>query len=196
MRSLSTKIFNSVASINNFVFSIVPCTVNPYTGNAFRQLDNPVPFLLNEFVNHTMSGWCSLNAEFMSMILKLINFPCHMYNYGIPGSITHATVIVKIDENEYLFDPYFNKYYTYKNEPVSFTSLMSLIEKENVSEVASIYGPSLKFYDLDNDIKGYIDGQTYEKRVIDNHIKKRRLNEILIEKFGNTNLFNLMRSVL
>ena len=184
------KIFNSVANINNFVFSIIPCTVTPYTGNEFRKLKNPIPFLLNEFVNHTMSGWCSLNAEFLLMILKSINFPCRMFNYGIRGSLTHATVIVTIESKEYLFDPYFNKYYIYKNEPVTFNDLMLLIDKPE--EISCVYGPSLKFYDLHNDLKGYIDGQTYEKMVINNHINTRRLNEVLIEKFGNTNIFNLM----
>lgn len=188
-------IFKQIVNINNFVFSITPCNKTPYRENAFRKLAplESIQFLLNGFAKNTLSGWCSLNAEFFSMILKSIDIPVRLFSYGIKGSLTHATAIATIGDDEYLFDPYFNRYYTFNNKPLTFKNLMLLVQKEDVGKIVSVYGPSLKFYNLLEGNYGYMDGKTYESKVINNHIRTKRLNEILLEHFGNTNIFNLMK---
>lgn len=189
------NMFQLVACINDWVFQTVPCSSKPYTDRVIQRMELPkaIACLYAGFKEGRLTGWCSLNAEFMKMVLEYVGFECRMFNYGLRGKFTHATSVVKINEDEYLFDPYFNRYYAINGQPISFDKLMHLINDNNTSEIRSVYGHSLKYKEMKPGDWGYVSGEWFDNIILNGFRRKINLDREIIKEFGSPDPFNLMK---
>lgn len=137
----SVNTFEKVFELNDFVFSLIPHNImkEPLDINKswYEYYDL---FKKKEFF-----GWCYTNALYLLVILKQFGVDSYLYNYGIrEKKFTHVVTIVTIKNTQYLFDPYFNRYYTDENDNIlSFSELLVKI-KCVPKNIKSVYGNSTK----------------------------------------------------
>ena len=141
--------FNDIAKIMNFVYTIVPWTLTPYTELITLAGIKP---LYKKFKMKEAGGWCGLNAEFFKWIIEGYRQldPCNIhvssYNYGIAElKFTHIAIAVEIDKMEFLFDPYFNRYYVHKDGfPLQLEDLLFLIRERKTDKYKTVFLDSSK----------------------------------------------------
>jgi len=192
------EIFDTLISTMKYVFQTVPWTIEPYTGNDHKLYDKnsgAIEHLNDRFLKKEIGGWCGLNCEFFKRLIVEKRFFCCSFNYGIEGSLTHITIIVKIGEESYLFDPYFNRYYEIDGIPATFDCLMRVVNQGEYDRIVSIYGEEKK--PVQNSDKSWTDmtGEELEQSVIGGHMKKG-LSKKMMDLFGNTNPLSLMKIVI
>jgi hypothetical protein len=181
-------LFNNIVNINDFVFSIIPCTKKP---NNDIFIDRNLFEIMNLFIRNEAGTWCGSHAKFFTLFMNKIKIPSRVFSYGIKGYLTHAVSIVTIGDYEYLFDSYFNKYYAFNNEPLSFFDMMEMINSNSTDGIVSVYGNEKRMYESPIGWT-YISGKQYEEMVVKNHMTGE-FKKKLYKKFKSINLFNLLK---
>ena len=192
---LDLEAFNDYVELNEYVFKTVPWTIKPYVDDTHKLYGKnleAIEYLVDRFDKKEIGGWCGLNCElFRRLSFEESGEKCKAFNYGLKGSLTHITMLKKFGGDFYLFDPYFNKHYRIDGEPITFKNLMSVVESGNTDVIESVYGSAKK--QIEGSDGWYeMTGVELEVSVVDGYMKKG-FGEKLIEKFGNDNVFNMMK---
>jgi len=160
--------FERLIRINDFVFSLIPYTIQPFSGDVSS--DN-IQNLYKGFKSKTIGGWCRLNAHFLMYLLKEYNIPSYCYDYGIKNKtidgFTHMVVIVDYLGMPFLFDPYFSRYYLFEDKfPLQFYDMIDLLHRRSFIKISSCYGNLEKpFLTLNKWVS--ITPQEFEKHIFD-----------------------------
>ncbi len=195
---MSVKTFFDITSLMYYVFETVPWTVDPYTGNEHKKFSKNIEvidYFKNRFLKKEIGGWCGLNCEFFKRILFEHKYSATSFNYGIEGILTHITIVVNIDGAPYLFDPYFNRYYTIMGKPIPFDDLLKLIKIGATQDIKSVYGDHKKPIQQEDGSWIMMTGKELEESVV-NEERRRNLSKPLKDMYGSDDLFNLMRILL
>jgi hypothetical protein len=136
--------FKNVWELCKFVFSTAIWTKTPFDPAVINDLENnsKVDYFYKKFRSREIGGWCGLNSEFLQCLLTGYEIKNQIYNHGISnGGFTHVMNRVYIEGAEYLFGPYFCRYYAdLKGNPLDFDDLKSLIKNKEYEEITIIYG--------------------------------------------------------
>lgn len=190
--------FSDIVEIMSYVFETVPWTIVPYSGKEHKRVPknrDAIQYLKERFESRKIGGWCGLNCEFFKRIMIEHGFEVASFNYGIEGILTHITIVVKIEDTPFLFDPYFNRYYEVNNLPVSFEKLMELVQSGETSCIKSVYGNHKKPIEQSDGKWAFMTGPQLETNILTDG-RQDSLVEALMERFGSTDLFGLMRILL
>lgn len=172
----------NIAQLSDFIYSLIPH--GPDTG---IDIGLPIPQIYHQFKNKEKSGWCLMHAMFMHLILHEYGRPSYVYDYGLKElEITHAVVIVKLLDEDYLIDPYFNRYYIdNKEEPLSFTALLKVV-KEDCNNIRSKYGENRKDVKQGPVYQKWAPEQ-FEKSVLESWRANQNYDEIMMKTYNNLN---------
>lgn len=174
--------------INEFVSELIPIFhSSPY----MIKKEDTVESLYKRFKNREIGGWCGISTLYMLMLLDKCGIPAYEYNYGLRKTeFTHTVIIA----NDYLLDPYFNKYYVDKTgQLIKFEALLKMIADRDFS-FSSIYGTSGKIKRIDKAEKySYISltSQEWERSLMDSW-KQKSLCEAIKLEFNDDNPHLLM----
>ena len=179
--------FSDVVKLSTFVYNLIP-----HDSNDKRSLDIGAKSLLEYyelFKKKKFFGWCHSNALYLHMLLKKYGRESYVYNYGLRGSdFTHVVVVVTLKEDQFLLDPYFNRYYVdEKNKPLNLNELLKLIYTAP-ERVRSVYGEEKKsVYFEENKMFIDIRAKDFEGSVLNAWRVLSEFDKIMLEKFNNIN---------
>jgi hypothetical protein len=183
-----------VLYIRDLVFSLIPWTLEPFTGNA---IEKGVENLYNGFKNRTISGWCGLNAEFFRLIICGYQVRCWSFNYGLAKyQITHVATVVDLCERStfielnglpFIIDPYFARHYLYMDEfPLTYHQLIDFIHKRKMDLITTSYGNVKKpVWDIKNQGFLYKTPQEFERTILNFYKTDLNYDEIMKKIFGD-----------
>lgn len=162
LRSIpEVRTLSDVLRIQDFVFSLIPYTKEPFLEKIGIEKNGDVKVDLIDAYKGckegSIGGWCGINAEFLRLVLVTYGVKCRPYNYGIAGSVfTHVCLIVEFSGIKFLLDPYFNRVYTYENDFIlQFPDLLRLIREDNTKHITSLYGLGKKKIQAPGGFKDY-----------------------------------------
>jgi len=182
------KCKDNLPFINSFVSKTVPI----FHSDPYRiKKGDTAQSLYERFKKKEIGGWCGLTASYMLMLLKECNIPAEIYNYGLKGTeFTHTVIIAE----DYLFDPYFNKFYTDKNNKlINFKALLKMITEKDFS-IISNYGEGYKTKRIDKRERHefiYISGLEWYMSLMASW-KQKNFSEIMKAEFNDDNPYLLM----
>lgn len=170
-----------LARLADFVYSTIP-----------HAMDNGIDLNYNvaemywQFINKKKFGWCYMHAMYMHLLLKEYGRVSFLYDYGLQEEqLTHSVVIVAIKDNQYLIDPYFNRYYVNKKkEPLSFRELKVKVAKGS-EEIKAVYGAGKKQV-KQGDIYIEMTGPEFFQSVLNSWKVNQKYDEIMVERFNST----------
>jgi hypothetical protein len=190
-----TKTVRSVIALQNYVYSLIPWTIEPFIGSINGSIEkNPLGIqeAKVKFENKEIGGWCGLNAEFLRQILCVNNISNEPLDYGLPAhQFTHVCLLVELEGAVYLLDPYFNKIYKNKEGSLlTFPALIELIGNRRFDKIVSCYGESYKPIQTP---EGFVNmkGNEVENSVI-GAFKETGLDTAMTKIFGTSNPLLLM----
>lgn len=188
------KEFKDIIRVSDFVFVTLPYVQNPFNPVPLKDMENRS--IVDYFYNMSKTiwgGWCALNSEFLIRVLEGYGIKSQPYNHGFTGGrLTHMAVLVDFNSKEYLVDPYFCRHYTDAfGNLISFNDMMELIIKKEYDKIKEIRNTCKKkvFY---NDDCVYMKSDALEEYVLSGY--RQELNSTLIEKYGDNNFLNLLRT--
>jgi len=183
------KTLEDVLRLNSFVFSLVP-----HSGNVGHQeLDLMKKYQL--YKDRLISDWCYGNALFLSDLVNEFQKgdsrkPSVTYNYGIAHKqLTHCVSLVNIEDEVYLLDPYFCRYFVESSsgKALTFEKLLQLVKDMDFKEIKPVYGNSTKPVMQQHYAFQDWTPQMLEGSVINSWKKLREYDSCMIKEFGNTN---------
>jgi len=130
-----------IISINNFVFSLIPWTKKPY-GKNLSCVD--IQELYEKLKGKEIGGWCYMCADFLRILMGKYNVSARLYDFGLAEyQLTHAVTIITHDQTEFIFDPYFARYYIFDGKILQFEKLFNLIRTQQFESIVSVYGDGI-----------------------------------------------------
>lgn len=185
----------NVALLANFVYTLVPNDID--TG---FDLSQDVVALYNKYKNKENFGWCYSSSLYLHMLLKEYHKDSYLYNFGFTEkdtghadrNISHAVVIVTIQDNQYLIDPYFNKYFIDRvsKQALTFDKLI-LFSKYYRNRIESVYGPGLKpIKRKDSFIE--VEPQIFEKMIMDFFKTELDYDNVMTKNYKTTDITALL----
>jgi len=178
---------NDLVRLADFVYALIP-----HGEDNGLEIEYSVNQMYWQFVNKKKFGWCYMHALFYHLLLQEYGRESYLYDYGLPNpQLTHSVVIVTLRGDEFLIDPYFNRFYVNgQKNPHTFSNLLDLI-KNDPSKIHSIYGTSLKEVKA-GDIFRKTSPQEFEAGVLNSWKVKQNYDEIMMKTFGGLNPLLLM----
>ena len=179
--------FSDAVRLSAFVYNLIP-----HDSSDKQSLDIEAKSLLEYyrlFKEKKFFGWCHSNALYLHMLFKKYGRESYVYNYGLRGSdFTHVVVVVTIKEDQFLLDPYFNRYYVDEEKnPLNFNELLKLIYT-TPEKVGSIYGEEKKLvYSEEKKSFVGIHAKDFEGSVLNAWRVLSEFDKIMIEEFNNLN---------
>lgn len=195
LKSISTiESISDLIKINDFIYGLVPWTMELFNDKFCKKLDNhgALNWLYVLLKEEKIGGWCGLSVDVLQRICRGYGIDYKSFNYGIEN-YTHIVGILTFKGSKYLFDPYFNKYYASEKGILTFDNLMDLIQKDKFSDIQVVYGSSKKALIREETV--YVSGYDFEKEVVGSFVTKG-MNEVLLKNYGNSNPYNLMKTVI
>lgn len=143
------KGISDILFINDFVYSLIPHDSNPHKDGRTETIN----FLYNRFKNNEFTGWCGLNVVILRRVLEEYGIKTSSFNYGLSeNNLTHVVVQFAFNDETYLIDPFFNKYYTDKKGIfLTFKNLILNIVFRKFDDIIPVYGNSKKRFKTEND---------------------------------------------
>jgi hypothetical protein len=126
----------------SFTFSLIPWMPVPYQVTGKDTVED----LSIRFRNKEIGGYCGLSSQYFNMLMKHFKVPCQKFNHGLPGyKISHMTNVVTVENNQYVIDPYLNRWFTdNKGNFIPYEHLIFMIQERKLSEIKTVYGPGVK----------------------------------------------------
>lgn len=176
-------------ALSNFVYSVVPHSQNVEIHYKYSDIRG----IYNDFREKRKFGWCYANAMFLHLIYREFGRPSLIYDYGLASEkITHAVVLIRIRDVDYLIDPYFNRHYVNQSgDPYTYKSLIDAIKNGGIPNIRSKYGTSLKDVYLNGSFKK-IDGKSFESSVLEGWRAIVNYDNVMTKRFGTLNSIVLL----
>lgn len=184
-----TKLDNvaDYARLADFVYATIP-----HAMDSGITLDHSINQLYWQFVNKKKFGWCYMHALYYHLILQEYNRDSYIYDYGLPvPQLTHTVVIITLRDEQFLIDPYFNRYYiNNEGNPYSYYSLLKMINKDP-NQIHSKYGPSVKDVKA-GDVFNPVPPQEFEAGVLNSWKVNQEYDKRMMKNFNSTNALHLI----
>lgn len=100
--------FAKVAALRELAFRKTPLAADSSSRFVGRMSTLPLQDALSLMEEKNSGVWCSHTAQSYVRMLKGAGYDAWVYSYGERGLLTHATVLVEVDGEIYLQDPYLN----------------------------------------------------------------------------------------
>ena len=168
--------------LSDFVFSLIP-----HSGDVKDfDVNRDVVQLYGDFKRKLRFGWCYHNAMYLHLMFQLFHRDSYVYDYGLADlQITHAVTILTLNDQEYLIDPYFSRYYVDENDnPIPFPRLVELAEKDP-SKIKSVYGEKKKQVKQGEFVRWT--PQEFEQSVLNAWEVQVDFKNNMMKAFGSTN---------
>lgn len=176
---------DDLVRLASFVFS----TISHSQESSQLDIEKSVEENFYSFKTHEIFGWCHTNALFYHTLLNLYDRDSYIYDYGLQKyKFTHVVVIVTLREDQYLIDPYFNRFYSDRHKnPLTFKELKDLI-KNSPNSIQSKYGKGVKkvYQEYSKDFVDFT-GEKLEKSVINSWKVLSDFETEMKKIYGDTN---------